>query len=189
MERREISPPTEQQVHQMFRAAKGTRWEAVWITDVGMGLRRGELLGLRWQDIDFDNLSFKVVQQIQRITAQPLGAVPLKTKQSRRNLRMPEQVAKALRTHRTRQLEQRLAAGPAWHDNDLIFANTIGKPQEPRAVNTAFKRLLRKSCLPVFTIYATPVQRCLRNTAPTCTTSRSGLATTRLPPPQTFTDT
>ena len=71
-----------------------------------------------------------------------LAASPLKTKGSRRSLALPDEVVRALRVHHVRQLEARLAAGTEWTDGGWVFCNIVGKPMEPRLVDTRFKRLV-----------------------------------------------
>jgi integrase len=147
-ERPEIKPLTEDQARQLLDAAKGSRLEALIVVALRLGLRRGELLGLEWSDVDLDGRQLNVVRAIQRIPGQPLTAAPLKTRGSRRNIALPDEVVRPLRAHRVRQLQDRLVAGAEWSDQDLVFPNTIGKPLEPRAVDTLFKRLLKKAKLP-----------------------------------------
>jgi integrase len=147
-DRPEIRSLSEEQARQLLNAAKGSRLEALLVLALRLGLRRGELLGLQWSDIDLDGRQLNVVRMIQRIPGQPLAAAPLKTRGSRRNIPLPNEVVRTLRAHRVRQLQDRLAAGAVWSDQNLVFPDTIGKPLEPRAVDTLFKRLLKKANLP-----------------------------------------
>ncbi len=147
-ERPEIKPLTEDQARQLLDAAKGSRIEALLVVALRLGLRRGELLGLQWSDVDLDGRTLNVVRAIQRIPGQPLTAAPLKTRGSRRNIALPDEVVRTLRAHRVRQAEQRLAAGAEWSDQGLTFPNTVGKPQEPRKIDAIFKRLLKTAKLP-----------------------------------------
>lgn len=147
-DRPEIKPLTQDQARQLLDAAKGSRVEALLVVALRLGLRRGELLGLQWGDVDLDERQLNVVRAIQRIPGQPLTAAPLKTRGSRRNIALPDEVVRTLRAHRVRQAEHRLAAGAEWSDNGFVFPNTIGKPQEPRAIDAIFKRLLNRAKLP-----------------------------------------
>jgi integrase len=70
--------------------------------------------------------------------------VPPKSEKSRRTLALPPFVVTTLRAHRTRQLEERLVAGPAWQDYDLLFPATTGDPMNPTAVNVLFRRRLQR---------------------------------------------
>ena len=131
---------------------RGHRLEALFITALALGLRRGEALGVRWQDVDFENATLRIEQSIQRlsrkITDTPgLQAVAPKTPSARRALSMPASVARALRTHRARQAEERLGAGTAWKDSGLVFTNYCGGPLEPNIVRNAFKKSLQAAGL------------------------------------------
>jgi integrase len=96
-----------------------------------LGLRQGETLGLRWKDIDFDGGTVKVSGSLQRVptSVREPGAPRLmlkdtKTESSRRTQILPPLVTASLREHRHRHLEERVAAGSAWQDNDLVFGTT-----------------------------------------------------------------
>jgi integrase len=91
------------------------------------GLRQGELLGLKWSDLDGGKLS---VRRALKIAAQGLDFGPPKNKASRRSVRLNRTAAAALRAHRTRQNEERIAA-PEWWDGDLVCPNRVGKPMDP----------------------------------------------------------
>ena len=113
LERHEIQPltPTEAQV---FPATvRGDRLEALYTVVLALGLRQGEALGLRWGDVDLEDGLVHVRHQLQRIRGE-ITLVPLKTAGSRRTIALPGSVADGLRQHRQRQIEERLAAGPAW---------------------------------------------------------------------------
>lgn len=105
-----------------------------------MGLRRGEILGLRWSDIDADTGVLWVRQAVQRVNG-GLRLVEPKTHRSRRALPIPGLALGALDRQRARQAAERLAAGPIWQDNGLVFASVIGTLLEPRNVNRHFERL------------------------------------------------
>ncbi len=105
-----------------------------------MGLRRGEILGLRWSDVDSAAGVLWVRQAVQRVNG-GLQLVEPKTHRSRRALPIPSLALTALDRQRARQAVERLAAGPAWQDNGLVFASVIGTLLEPRNVNRHFERL------------------------------------------------
>jgi integrase len=146
--RPEIKPLSEQNARRLLEAATATRYEALFVVARYLGLRRGELLGLRLDDVRFEERRLNVARSLQRINGQPLEPVPLKTRGSRREVPVPHEVIKALRAHRVRQIEERLKAGSAWCDHGLLFPNTLGKPQEPRAIDAVFKGLLKLANLP-----------------------------------------
>ena len=146
-----INPLDAEQVQRMLAAAVGTRLEVLLRVLVRCGLRRGECLGLQWRDFNLAARTMKIERAIQRIKGQPLAAGPTKTEESRRTIPMPDDVARALEFHRIVQAKQRLAAGAVWHDQGLVFPNTIGRPFEPRLLHDKFKRILAKAGLPATT--------------------------------------
>jgi integrase len=92
-----------------------------------LGLRRGEICGLRWTDINFDTMTVTIA----RAATQPAGKVYFKTPKSAagvRTLAMLEPTAALLREQRKRVAAWRLAAGPGWADNDLVFPDPTGEP-------------------------------------------------------------
>ncbi len=104
------------------------------------GLRRGELLGLRWADVDLVGCALRVRQALQRVEGQ-LQFVEPKTHRSARPLPLSALSVKALERQRVRQATDRLACGSTWKDRNLVFASTIGTPLEPRNVNRRFGEL------------------------------------------------
>jgi integrase len=122
---------------------------------LSLGLREGEALGLRWTDIALDQGQLSVRRTLQRVGGERFGGSPSrlvfqqpKTKRSRRTLRMPDALIRALRHHRVRQLQERLAAGSAWMENDLVFSTGIGTPLDPSSLVKDFKHILKKAALP-----------------------------------------
>ena len=94
------------------------------------GLRRGELCGLRWEDVDLDGLRLSVRQTITTVDHRPvLGDV--KTGPSRRVVDLDEVTVAVLRRHRTRQREDRMLCGPGWNETGLVFAMPDGRLVEP----------------------------------------------------------
>ncbi|GBD17684.1 Transposase from transposon Tn916 [bacterium HR27] len=112
------------------------------------GMRLGELLGLQWGDIDWERGELSVARAIQRSKGRGLITVEPKTATSRRRVPLPPQALEALRVQRRRQLEQRLAAGPAWADGDWVFTTSLGTPISPSDAHHAYQRLLERAWLP-----------------------------------------
>ena len=142
-----------------FKTVTGHRWEALFVTASATGLREGELLGLRWDDVDFDDETATVRGQLQRVDGK-LDVVPTKSETSRRVVDLAY-AAEALRAHRTRQLEQRLAAGSKWQERGFVFASRIGTPLIDRNLLREFKKLLTRAGLPtcLSTLCVTPIAR------------------------------
>jgi integrase len=116
---------------------RGDRFEALWVCALTLGMRKGELLGLRWSDIDFGNSTLTIRQALQRVGGR-LVLVEPKTALSRRTLPVPPPTLAALRAHRARQRSDQLAAGGAWQDSGLVFVTHMGGPLEPTNVNRAW---------------------------------------------------
>lgn len=115
----------------------GDQHEALWVCAIVLGLRRGELLGLQWEDLDTEAQVLRVRRTLQRVDGS-LQFVPPKTQRSRRAVHVPTVVADRLRTHRAAQATDRLAAGARWVDTGVIFASSIGTPLEPRNVDRSW---------------------------------------------------
>ena len=145
--RTERRPLTPTQARALLTAAEGDRLEALYRVGLALGLRLGEALGLSWADVDLDAGTLRVRFALQRIGGTLTLKEP-KTEKSRRSLTMPASLVAALRAHRVRQLEERLAAGPRWHESGLVFTNTIGGPLEPSNVLKALKSRLAAAGLP-----------------------------------------
>jgi integrase len=121
----------------LIEQIEGDRLEALWVTAIILGLRRGELLGLKWDDLDSDAKLLRVRRTLQRVDGS-LEFVPPKTTRSRRAVHVPDVVLDRLRTHRAAQAAERLAAGTHWVDTGVIFASSIGTPLEPRNLDRAW---------------------------------------------------
>src|ERR671917_209412 len=114
------------QVRALLAEARGERNEAIYIAAIHTGLRKGELLGLTWTDLDLDGGTLSVRRSL-KVTDHGLDFGPTKNKASRRSVPLNKSAVAALRAHRARQNEERLAA-PEWRDTGLVFPNRVGKP-------------------------------------------------------------
>ena len=94
------------------------------------GLRKGELLGLKWTDLDLDGGTLSVHRSL-KVTDHALDFGPTKNKASRRSVPLNKSAVAALKAHRLRQNEERLRLGELWQDQDLVFSNRVGKPINP----------------------------------------------------------
>jgi integrase len=110
------------------------------------GLRRGEVLGLAWDDVDLADDVLRIRYQIQRIDGQLLR-VPLKTAAGRRDLPLVPITRDALIDLAGQQAAARRRAGDSWAGNDLVFSTRTGLPVEPRNLVRSFERLIDGSGL------------------------------------------
>jgi integrase len=141
----ERTPLTLVQVATFLEHVRGDRLEALYLTAIGLGLRSGELLALRWSDVDLDAATLAVRHTRNVVTGEL--AEP-KTERSRRTLRLGAELTTALREHRRRQVEERLAAGPRWHDGDYVFASPHGRSLDANNVRHRFQAALAAAGLP-----------------------------------------
>lgn len=144
--RREMRVLDSEQVGRLLAAAEGTRFHALWLLLVTTGLRPGEALGLKWNDLTNGKL------HVQRTLVRCAGGWSLeepKTDRSRRVVPLPPTAVRSLAQHRRSQLEERMLAGISYSDLDLMFASKTGEPLEFRVVaRRYFKPLLRLAELP-----------------------------------------
>jgi integrase len=129
-------------------AAAGDRLAALYSVALSLGLRQGEALGLRWDDVDLDARTLRVAHALDRVPGRGLQLVEPKTRSSRRALVLPDVVVRALRTHRARQLEERLAAGARWQDLGFVFTTYEGRPLgASHVVADSFRPIVRRAGL------------------------------------------
>lgn len=141
------------EARRLLDAAQVNRLAALYAVAIHLGLRKGEILGLRWRDVSFEAGTIRVTQTIQRVSRRAGGSGGMaadtpKTESSQRSVHMPEEVITALRSHRAAQARERLAAGSLWRNNDLAFTTLIGNPIDPSRLHEQFKNLLTKAGLP-----------------------------------------
>lgn len=117
------------------------------------GMRRGELLGLRWADVDLEGGALHVQQTAQRILGQGIIFRQPKTRLSRRSIALSPDAVAVLRQHRRRQAEARLLAGSAYGDRDLVFATGLGTPVEPGNLRRAWVGIARAAGVPGLRIH------------------------------------
>jgi integrase len=134
-----------EQARALLSAAKGERNEALYVVAVHTGLRQGELLGLKWVDIDLAGRRLSVRRAL-KVTDHGLDFGPPKNNASRRSVPLSRTAVAVLRVHRTRQNEERLRLGDLWQDHDLVFPNRVGKPMDHgNLYDREYKPLLAKA--------------------------------------------
>jgi integrase len=115
---------------------------SAWRLAASTGLRRGELLGLRWQDVDLDAGRVSVRQTLTTVGNKAAFGEP-KTARCKRNLALDGVTIGVLRSWRTRQAEERLGFGPAWQDTGLVFSREDGSLIHPDTFSFWFERQVR----------------------------------------------
>ena len=139
----------ENQVMQFFIAVQDDRNEALVHLAIKTGMRKGELLGLKWTDLDWAKGLIRVQRQVQRVTGQGMVFMPPKTKAGKRTIALGSETLRVLREHRSNLQFERDLAGNKWQDYDLIFPSSVGTPQSPSNLLKAFKSTLKCAGLPV----------------------------------------
>ncbi|MBF7084192.1 site-specific integrase [Desulfallas sp. Bu1-1] len=152
-ERKELKPLTREQTLQFLDAAKEDRLYPAFLLAVYSGLQRGELLALRWQDVDLKEHTITIRQSINRTyvsgggTKTKLTYLQPKTEKSRRTIPIPAEVVQELRRHKAKQARKKLL-GQTCRETDLVFTAEKGGPIDPRNLARKFETLLKKAGLP-----------------------------------------
>jgi integrase len=149
----------------------------LWLLALTTGLRRGELLGLRWKDVDLERGVLHVRQTVIALRRHAGFSQP-KTPRSRRSAALLDPVTLALREHKRRQNAQRPALGATWRDHDLVFCTGLGTPINPDNLKRDYDRLVALACpTSASTMCATPSPRTPWQVAPTSRPSARPSAT------------
>ena len=132
----------------MLETACGDRLEALFVLAIHTGLRQGELLGLKWEDVDLEDGTLRVRRTLATAKGGPRLMAP-KTKSSRRSVKLTQGAMDALRSHLKGQLQEIDRAGSLWQENGLVFASEIGEFLDRRYLTSRrFKALLKRAQLP-----------------------------------------
>lgn len=126
----EIKALDDKELHALFKGFEGTRLYAPMVTAATTGIRRGELLALRWSDISLDDATLTVARSLEETKFGLVFKNP-KTDSSRRMIDLGSLTIEVLRNHAVEQKRARLAAGPAWTDEGLVFPALDGSPWKP----------------------------------------------------------
>ncbi len=143
---------TVEEAAQLLAVAETDALGPLVVTGLMLGLRPGELCGLRWSDVDLENRTSHVRQARKRERTSDGRREVLvfgepKTAKSRRSLAMPAPVVAALQRQRAQQARERLVVGAAWQDLDLVFPNEVGAPLDPSNLRRRFARLTERAGL------------------------------------------
>ncbi|CAN5692506.1 site-specific integrase [soil metagenome] len=136
------------EVRQFLTAAIGDDLESLYRLALTTGMRRGELLGLKWSDIDMDSGAIAVRRTLSRGESSRLIEGEPKTQAGRRRITLPAATIESLRRHRTAQLEYRLRVGPVYTDHGYVFTNEAGGYLHPNALRRQFLKMTGKAGVP-----------------------------------------
>ena len=146
--RKEMKCLTKEDVETFLEAVQSDTYKVLYLVAIMTGMRRGEILGLRWQDVDLDNGQASIRQSYIALHDGSMHLDTTKTKGSERTVALPNSVVQALRKHKVLQAAHQLKLGPAYKDHDLVFASEMGTPINASNLNRNFKQTLKKAGLP-----------------------------------------
>ncbi|MFD1661042.1 tyrosine-type recombinase/integrase, partial [Streptomyces caeni] len=157
---RRFEPLTAEDAREFLAAASGHRLQPLLELALHTGLRKGELLGLRWEDLDLTGGTASIRRTLQRTNTAGLTALPTKTQSSERRIALPTPCLRSLEQHRNRQGQEREAAGAGWKDSGYVFTRPDGAPIEGATLTRHFNTLLRRAGLRRIRLLSRPGARC-----------------------------
>ncbi|MCC9311877.1 site-specific integrase [Kitasatospora sp. RB6PN24] len=144
---RRFEPLTTEEARAFLAATHGHRLHALFELALHTGLRKGELLGLRWEDLDLAGGTASIRRTLQRTNTAGLTALPTKTQSSERRIALPTPCLRSLEQHRDRQHQEREVAGEGWKHSGYVFTRPNGSPIEGATLTRHFNALLRRARL------------------------------------------
>ena len=159
LNQKEIRILTEPEQQTFMKAVEGHRLEALYKLALATGMRRGELMALTWDCVDFKNSTIAVKGSISRVKDPDTGITALrfsepKTKAGRRQVPILPNIVPVLKEHKARQDAEKAEAGSAWNSANLVFCSNVGTVVEPRRVCTTMDKITDAAGLPRFTFHA-----------------------------------
>jgi integrase len=146
---KEMQPLNPRQARTLLEAARGEKLEALYVLALTTGMRQGELLGLKWEDVNAESGTLHVRRTLSTAMGEGFSFNPPKTTKSRRSIKVPQLAPHALRRHRAAQLAARLKVAGLWKDHDLVFTTGVGTPiARADLITRSFKPLLMRAGLP-----------------------------------------
>ena len=137
---------TAAEVGAFLASVREDRLYAAWLLLATLGLRRGELLGLRWPDVDLTSGRIAIRNTLVMVDGKPAMAEP-KTAKGRRSLTLAPQVLEAVRVHRAHQAAERLSWGADYTDSGLVVTTEDGRPMHPESLSSLFVRQAKRAGL------------------------------------------
>lgn len=149
VEKAKIKPLDSQEIRTFLQAIKGHRFENVYLVTLFTGMRRGEVLGLTWDCIDFEKHTITIKQQLQKDRGRGGENRLVSTKNERiRRIAAAPFVFSVLANEREKQNQNKKIAGSAWNESNLVFTNEVGQNLAAITVYKNFKRLVTKAGIP-----------------------------------------
>ncbi|MFD7631536.1 tyrosine-type recombinase/integrase [Streptomyces sp. NPDC059851] len=140
-------PLTAAEARHFLDAARTDRLHALYELALRTGLRKGELLGLHWEDLDLNSGTATIRRSLQRTSTGGLTHLPTKTRASERRIALPAECIHSLKQHKERQHKERETAGSGWQDGGLVFTTPSGRPLDPANLTRRFRTFLDRAGL------------------------------------------
>lgn len=147
LEKKEMNVWSVDQVNEFLKFTKHSRYSPVFFLAAYTGMRKGEILGLHWNDINFEEKTIRISKTLYKVKDRYLLHEP-KTKSSIRTIYMDDDITRVLKKQRVKQNLEKLKAGNVYEDHNLVFAQETGNYVFPTAVNALFLRYIRQSGIP-----------------------------------------
>lgn len=149
--RREMDAWTEEDAGRFLASVAGDRWFPLWRLALATGMRRGELCGLRWRDVDIAARTVTVAST--RVVAERVVEGEPKTSAGHRVVSIDADTVAALSAWRRFQAEERLLAGVAWKDHGLVFVDALGVPPHPETVTRWWREAVARAGVPAIRLH------------------------------------
>ncbi|WP_327136052.1 site-specific integrase (plasmid) [Streptomyces sp. NBC_01343] len=144
---RRFRPLTTAEARRFLDAARADRLHTLYELALRTGLRKGELLGLQWEDLDLTTGTATIRRSLQRTRTGGLAHLPTKTRASDRRIALPDECIHSLKGHKDRQDKDRETAGPDWKGTGLVFTTPTGGPLDPANLTRRFRGFLDRAGL------------------------------------------
>lgn len=149
VERKEITPLDSDAIAAFIKAVHGHKFEAVYLTMLFTGMRRGEICGLKWDCVDLEKGTILINKQLQNIPGKPGEFRLASTKNSKgRSITVAKTVVELLKEYKRQQEEMKKTVGPLWKEEGYVFTNEIGNHLSPNTLYHNYKRLVTSIGLP-----------------------------------------
>ncbi|MEU7598148.1 site-specific integrase [Streptomyces sp. NPDC039022] len=151
-ESRDLTPWSLEETLAFLAASRRDPLYAAFVLAIALGFRRGEIVGLRWADVDLDKREIRVRKQRQRVRGEVYDDDP-KGRRRRQTLPLPAMCVAPLRWQRMRQAAMRERAGEKWEETGYVFTTRTGRPIEPRNLYRSFTRVAKNADLRVIRLH------------------------------------
>lgn len=155
VKKKEAGYYTEDEIKALLKALENedTKYKTAVLVSISCGLRLGELMGLKWEHIDFKSNTIEIEQTIQYLPGRGTFTKEPKTESSKRIVSVPEPAMRMLKIQKTEQAEQRLKCGSLWNDAGYVFTQWNGLPMHPSTPSKWFSKFLERHNLKKITFH------------------------------------